>query len=112
MVNPFKALRTLDGVPRAAVEVGPLVEFHFTDGIAARQQAFPVAGAILEQHVHAFDHTTYIPVGEVRVWRADCPEPFDYRGPCGILIRAGVEHKIMILQPGTIVLCLLNEREA
>jgi quercetin dioxygenase-like cupin family protein len=85
----------------------PNVEFRTTDGIFIKQMAMKVAGTIVPQHAHCWDHTSLLARGSVNCWKDGV---FDgkYDAPQMILIRAGVKHLFMSLEDNTILYCIHN----
>jgi quercetin dioxygenase-like cupin family protein len=83
------------------------VEIHTPDGIFIKQMVIAKAGTYVPQHSHAWDHTSMLAAGAVRVWR-DGVIDRDYQAPTGIPIAAGVKHMFMALEDETIVYCIHN----
>lgn len=97
------------------------------------------AGAIVEGHEHNFDHVTYVPIGAFKVERMIVPEsvraevlkkignPYanwsDYvglnvvvqatevrAGEVGVLIKAGVVHRLTALEDDSVYHCIYAHR--
>ena len=75
------------------------------------------AGEVVESHRHNFDHTTFINKGSARVERLDdsgvvvrAVVKHAYEAHNWVLIEAGVEHRIVALEDGTIYLCVYSHR--
>ncbi len=86
----------------------PIAKLRMTaDGIEIWRTRFSVAGMVVPQHAHEFDHLSMVSAGAVRVW-ADGKDKGIYRAPEGIMIRAHVKHRFDILEDGTIVDCIHN----
>lgn len=83
------------------------VEFSLADGIAVKSGLFKLAGRIVPQHSHEYDHSTFIAVGSVLAW---CDE--DYLGhfiaPCSIFIKARCKHTFKTLEDNTLIYCIHN----
>jgi len=79
----------------------PDVEFAMPDGIFIKQMAMDRAGIVVPQHSHTYDHCSMLAAGSVRVWK-DGEFWQDIRAPLPILIKAGVKHTFMSLEPAVI----------
>ena len=82
------------------------VDFQTCDGMWIKQISVPVAGTILPQHVHKYDHTTLLARGSVILYSGTEMELF--RAPAIMLIRAGVPHEFQTKEPDTLLYCLHN----
>lgn len=89
------------------VDQPPIVEFHTADGLFIKQMFIAKAGTLIPQHSHAWDHTSMLATGSVRLW-ADGVRVGDFQAPTGILIKAGVKHLFQSLEDGTTVYCIHN----
>lgn len=83
------------------------VEIHFAGGLFVKQMRFAEANTYIPQHAHGSDHLSMLARGSVRVWE-DGKYVGDRVAPTGIMIRAGVKHVFMSLQPETIIYCIHN----
>lgn len=89
------------------VEQPPVVELHTADGLFIKQMYVAKAGTYIPQHSHAWDHTSMLATGSVRLW-ADGVLQGDFFAPAGILIEAGVKHLFLSLEDETTVYCIHN----
>ena len=80
-------------------------DHHFADGVFVKAITVE-AGALVPQHAHAYDHTSFLAAGEVMAW---CDG--DYLGrikaPRGVLIKAGKRHSFLTVEP-SVLLCIHN----
>lgn len=83
------------------------VEIKMADGIFIKQMSLPRAGMFVLQHVHAYDHTSMLATGSVRMWRNGVCVG-DFKAPTGIMVLAGVEHQFQSLVPDTLIYCIHN----
>lgn len=90
-----------------AVQIPPGVEIHMADGIFIKQMHIPKKNTLVAQHSHAYDHTSMIARGSVRVWE-DGALAGSYVAPTGILIKAGVMHTFQSMEDDTVVYCIHN----
>jgi quercetin dioxygenase-like cupin family protein len=78
-----------------------------------RPNSLERAGDQIAGHAHAFDHTSIVMAGAVRI-AAKLPDgPLmvqEFRAPSHVLIRAGVEHEITALEDGTVFWCVYAHR--
>lgn len=81
-------------------------EFTMADGVFVKTMDLPVAGMVVPQHSHAYDHTSFLAKGSIRAW-ADGALLGEFRAPHPIFIAAGVKHAFQSLEPA-LVLCLHN----
>lgn len=84
----------------AALGVG--ISHHFSGGVYVKETRVP-AGVRLIQHVHIFDHLSFIASGSVIVRADGWVESFC--GPASIEIKAGVAHEFEALTD-SVVLCI------
>lgn len=89
------------------VEQPPVVEFHTADGLFIKQMYVAKAGTLIPQHSHAWDHTSMLARGSVRVWVGGVIKG-EHVAPTGIFIEAGVKHLFQTLEDETIVYCIHN----
>ena len=85
----------------------PDIEIHMADDVFIKQLSVPRAGTVLEQHQHAYNHTSMIAAGAVSVW-VDGAHRGDYQAPTGILIEAGRNHFFRTLADNTVIYCIHN----
>ncbi len=87
--------------------VNPLeeVEIHEADGIYIRETRAPQKDTLLTQHAHTWDHVTMISTGGVYLWR-DGKLDGEFRAPCAVTIKAGVEHAFLTTEDNTVLLCI------
>ena len=102
--DPFGVGCNVAGAP---CEQPHTVEHVTAAGVYIRQIVVKKKDSLIPQHAHAYDHTTLLVKGSVRVW-----EDRVYKGeriaPCGIYIRAGVKHGFRTLEDDTILYCIHN----
>jgi hypothetical protein len=77
------------------------------DGIFILPMTLKIAGSIVPQHSHKYDHTSYIAAGAVKAWK-DGAYIGEFKAPTGILIEAGTMHRFLTLEPNTTILCIHN----
>lgn len=106
-MGPINLETLLDVALGRAPEQPPVVEIKMADGVFIKQMAIAKAGTLIPQHSHAYDHTSMVAVGAVRVW-CDGKLLGDFRAPTGILIKAFSKHTFQALEQGTIVYCIHN----
>ncbi len=82
-----------------------------------RQMPFPHAGQVCDPHAHAFDHTTYVVRGAIRIEKLNADgsvaETVAKRAVDGdnwTLILAGVGHRITALEDNTLAHCIYSHR--
>ena len=63
------------------------------------------AGTLIAQHSHTYDHITLLACGSMRVEAGD-EMLGDFTGPVGILIKAGVKHRMTTLTDGVVFCCI------
>lgn len=85
--------------------------------IFIRPMEFDNVGAVVDGHVHNFDHTTYVVRGAVRIEQLDddgnvvrTVEKKASDGQNWVLIRAGVIHRLTALEPDTLAHCIYSHR--
>ena len=83
------------------------VETHLADGVFVKAMNIPAKGTYVPQHAHAYDHTSMVAVGAVRVW-ADGKLRGDFAAPHGVFIPAHVKHTMLSLTDTTLVYCIHN----
>lgn len=83
------------------------VEIRMADDVFIKQMAIPKAGTYVPQHSHAYDHTSMLAVGSVRVWEDEVLKG-DFTAPTGLFIRAGTKHCFLSLEDNTVVYCIHN----
>lgn len=98
-------LARVTGVPLDIDEGG--YEVTTADGIWIKRYTFPVAGSIVAQHAHVWDHTTMIVTGAVYLWR-DGVLDGRHDGPACLFVKAGVKHTFQTIENDTTVLCIHN----
>jgi len=83
------------------------VEIKMADDVFIKSYHVEKAETWMPQHSHAYDHTSMIARGAVRVWR-DGFLMGDFIAPKGIMIEAHTKHMFMTLQDDTIIYCIHN----
>jgi|SRR5580692_787249 hypothetical protein len=83
------------------------IEFHGADGVLVKSMVCKVAGTIVPQHAHTYDHMSMLAIGTVKVWRDE-----DYLGtfhaPAAIEVKAGCKHKFETVTDYAIIYCIHN----
>ena len=80
-----------------------------------RRNLLEEVGDLVEGHTHAFDHTTIIFTGAVRIiaWqRGEVIADRVFAAPAHCLIRADVEHEITATEPHTEFWCVYSHRDS
>ena len=77
------------------------------DGIFIKQMYIAEMGTMVPQHAHAYDHTTLLARGSVRVWLEGIRQG-DFRAPQPLFIRAKLKHTFQSLEPDTLLYCIHN----
>lgn len=98
-----------DSIPaiEPLIEQPHQVDIKMADDVFIKQIVVANPETYLPQHSHAYDHTSMIALGAVRVWEGgDCKG--DFTAPCGLTIKACVKHMFMTLVPNTIIYCIHN----
>ena len=79
---------------------------HQADARPVRENAMVRdAGTLIAQHSHTYDHITLLACGSMRV-QAGGEMLGDFTGPVGILIKAGVKHRMTTLTDGVVFCCI------
>lgn len=83
------------------------IEFHLADDVFVKSGLFKNAGAIVPQHSHEFDHSTFIASGALRAW---CDDEYlgEFKAPTSIFIKAKCKHTFITDEPNTLILCIHN----
>lgn len=82
-------------------------EFITADDVFIKQMVLDKAGCFVDQHAHAYDHTTMVATGAIRVWRGE-DLIGDFEAPSRVFIPAKTMHKMMALKDNTIGYCIHN----
>ena len=77
------------------------------DGVFIKQMLLKDAGMLVPQHSHAYDHTSMLAVGSVRVWVEGKYEG-DFTAPTPLFIKAKHKHTFQSLVPNTLIYCIHN----
>jgi quercetin dioxygenase-like cupin family protein len=77
------------------------------DGIAVKQMHFVQKGYVAAQHVHEYDHYTFLAKGSLRAW-VDGEHVGDFVAPTPIFIGRGREHIFVSLEDDTVAYCVHN----
>lgn len=83
------------------------IEFQGADGVLVKSMVCKMAGTIVPQHAHEYDHMSMLAVGAVKVW-ADGEYLGTYHAPAAITIKAGTKHRFETVQDYTIIYCIHN----
>lgn len=90
------------------VELQPdSVEFKGADGVLVKSMVCKVAGTVVPQHAHAYDHLSMLAIGAIKVWK-DEKYLGTYHAPAGIEIEAGAKHRFETVTDYTIIYCIHN----
>jgi quercetin dioxygenase-like cupin family protein len=88
----------------------PPVEFiEEVCGIYFRSILVEKEGMLVWQHVHDYDHATYIGSGAARLW-VDGVWQADYQAGSAAGIKAGAKHVFQALKPNTRLACVHDAR--
>lgn len=74
-------------------------------GLYFRSVLLKEGGTAIPQHVHDYDHATYVAAGSVRLW-VNGEWKGDYGAGEAIKISAGHQHLFCSLQPNTRLCCV------
>lgn len=85
----------------------PKVSTFEADGIWTAQIVVALAGSLVPQHSHEYDHLTLLATGRVRVLEAGVVTG-EYSAPAGIVIKAGVKHLFETLTDNVTIYCIHN----
>lgn len=83
------------------------IEDTTADGVFIKQMAIPVAGTLVPQHSHTYDHTSLLAAGSVRVFK-EGSHIGDFRAPKPIVIPAHTKHSFLSLEDNTVIYCIHN----
>ena len=83
----------------------PKIEVRMLDGIFVKAMKCARPGTIVEQHVHVWDHGTFIARGSFRVFK-DGHDMGDFKAPTSVIIEAGTKHCFVSLEPDSVALCI------
>jgi quercetin dioxygenase-like cupin family protein len=83
------------------------VQITMPDGIFVKSMCVAKAGTVIPQHAHAYEHSSFVALGSVRVWK-DGVLLGDFSAPRFILIPPRTKHRFQTLEDGTIVFCIHN----
>lgn len=81
-------------------------EFFMADGVGIKTMDVARKGTFIPQHSHAWDHTSYLAKGSVRVFTEG--HEATHQAPFPIFIKAGVKHTFETLEDDTLILCIHN----
>jgi quercetin dioxygenase-like cupin family protein len=81
------------------------MEWEEADGVGIRYAVF-LAGTVVPQHSHEYDHISLVPFGQGEVW-VDGAKLRDYEGPCALVIERGKKHEFRIFTK-TMLVCIHN----
>lgn len=101
---------TVEGVDLsglAPVEQPGIWEFATADSVFIKQMHIAKAGTYIPQHSHAYDHSSLLAVGAVRLWK-DGVLAGEHTAPKILNIEAGVKHLFQSVVDDTIVYCIHN----
>lgn len=97
-----------DAAPHERIALAKLGDWQVcVDGIFIKQMRLAEPGWFIVQHKHAYDHHSMLAHGSLRVW-IEGEHLGDFDAPHPILIRAGVQHRMMALAPETVLYCIHN----
>lgn len=89
------------------IEQPPFWEHTSIDGVFVKQMLLAAKGTMVPQHAHAYDHTSMLATGAVRMWE-DEKLIGDFRAPYPLFIKAKVKHTFQSLEPNTLIYCIHN----
>lgn len=85
----------------------PEVQWVTVDGIFIKQMLIAKAGSFVPQHSHAYDHTSMLATGGVRLWAGE-KLIGEFLAPFPIEIKAGIKHRFETLEDNTLIYCIHN----
>lgn len=89
-----------------------IVEFvEEVAGIYFRSVLLPDAGTFIPQHMHDYDHATYVASGSVRLF-VNNQEKAIYKAGSAVLIQANKQHSFLSLEPNTRLACIHDAESA
>ena len=83
----------------------PKIETKMLSGIFVKAMDCQRPGTIVEQHVHVYDHGTFIARGSFRVFKNGI-DMGTFRAPTSVIIEAGAKHYFVSMEPGSVALCI------
>jgi len=83
------------------------IEYFSADGVHIMQITVPNKGTLIPQHSHAYDHTTLVTSGAVKVWQDEVLTG-EFVAPTAVYIKAGVKHTFETLEDNTSLYCIHN----
>lgn len=83
------------------------MDFSLADGVFVKSGQFKLAGSVIPQHSHDYDHTSFIASGGVHAW---CEGAYlgHFKAPASVFIKAKHKHTFMTTEDNTTVLCIHN----
>lgn len=87
------------------------IAIAIADGVFVKAMKVAKAGTYIPQHAHAYEHSSIVALGAVRVWRDD-ELLGDFQALSAILIPARAKHTFLALEDGTVVFCVHNIERA
>lgn len=97
-------------LPKMIVTQPPVEFVEEVCGIFFRSVFLEKSGMIVWQHVHTYDHPTFIGSGSVRLW-VDEEWAGDFKAGHAVGIKAGQKHLFMALEPNTRLACVHSVKE-
>ncbi|MCB8878279.1 cupin domain-containing protein [Acidisoma silvae] len=85
-------------------------EWHTADGVFIKEMKIPLAGTVVPQHAHSYDHTSFLVRGSIIAEAGDA-DPVRYDAPRAIFIPALIKHRFTSLEDMTVILCIHRERD-
>jgi quercetin dioxygenase-like cupin family protein len=83
------------------------LEWKTVDGVFIKEILMKDSGTMIAQHIHRFDHTSFLATGAVGVWEDGCFTG-NRHAPMPLFIKAGVAHSFVSLEDDTILFCIHN----
>jgi len=77
------------------------------DGVFTKIMYLRNAGSLVPQHSHRYEHGSMLVRGSIKVWE-DGIFTGEHRAPKMLVIKAGVKHAFLSLEPETTILCIHN----
>jgi quercetin dioxygenase-like cupin family protein len=83
------------------------IDWTTADQVFIKQIHIRQKDVAIPQHSHAYDHTSMLAIGRVRLWK-DGVAAGVYSAPVPIFIAAGVKHLFLTETDETLIFCIHN----
>lgn len=70
-----------------------------------KQLTFREAGQVMRSHVHCYDHQTLLAAGRIAM-HVEGEETTIHDAPTILVVKAGLTHEFLSLQPNTVLYCI------